>query len=85
MLDFFASTTTPGQNQQFAVWEADYQAKNVYSPAFLLEKLEYIHNNPLQPQWLLADVAERYPWSSARFYLTEGKALIPLSDARELL
>jgi len=85
VLDFFADAVKPGQGTQSAVWEADYQAKNVFSPAFLLQKLEYLHWNPLQPHWQLAEAPERYPWSSARFYLAGGRALIPLSDARELL
>ena len=33
----------------------------------------------------MAERAEEYPWSSARFYLANERALIPLSDARELL
>ena len=85
VLDFFEAAVKPGQKQHYAVWENEYQAKNVFSPEFLKQKLEYVHSNPVQPQWQLADSPEAYPWSSARFYLTGKQALIPLSDARELL
>jgi putative transposase len=84
-LDFCAAAVKPGQKQQHAVWENEYQAKNVFSPAFLHEKLDYTHHNPVQPHWGFVERAEDYIWSSARFYLAEGRALIPLSDARELL
>jgi putative transposase len=84
-LAFCASSVKPGQDQQYTIWNDEYQAKNVFSPAFLCQKLDYIHNNPVQPQWHLAERPEAYLWSSARFYLAEGRALIPLSDARELL
>jgi len=84
-LDFCASAVKPGQKQQHAVWEDEYQAKNVFSPGFLRQKLDYTHNNPVQPHWHLVELAEDYVWSSARFYLINGRALIPLSDARELL
>jgi putative transposase len=84
-LAFLAASVKPGQNQEHAVWEDEYQAKDIFSPDFLREKMEYIHNNPLQPHWRLAELAEDYVWSSARFYLAGGRALIPLSDARELL
>jgi len=67
------------------VWDDEYVAKEVFTPAFLLQKLEYIHNNQLQPHWQLVERAEDYPWSSARFYLLDAHALIPVSDARELL
>ena len=72
-------------HKNFAVWREEYQAKNVYSAQFLTQKLDYIHNNPLQPHWRLAESPELYPWSSARFYARTERALIPLSDARELL
>jgi REP element-mobilizing transposase RayT len=84
-LDFFAAAVEPDQKQQHAVWEGEYQAKNVFSPAFLQQKLEYLHGNPMQPHWQLAESAAAYPWSSACFYLAGRRALIPLSDARELL
>jgi len=84
VLDFFAAAVKPGQNQKRAVWEDEYQAKNVFSPAFLRQKLNYIHNNPIQPHWALVEHSEDYVWSSARFYIADGRALVPLSDAREL-
>jgi putative transposase len=82
-LNFLASVAP--QDQQYAVWEHEYEAKNIYTPDFLRQKLEYIHSNPLQSQWRLTRQPEDYIWSSARYYLSGGKALIPLSDARELL
>ena len=71
--------------QAHAVWTQAYEAKNVYSSDFFRQKLNYIHNNPLQPHWRLVEKAEDYVWSSARFYLNGGRVLIPLSDGRELL
>jgi REP element-mobilizing transposase RayT len=84
-LDFCAAGVKAHQKQQCAVWEDEYQAKNVFSPNFLRQKLAYMHDNPTQPHWSLVERPEDYVWSSAHFYLTEGRALIPLSDARELL
>lgn len=37
----------------------------------LIQKLNYIHNNPLQEKWMLAESPENYEFSSAKFYLTE--------------
>jgi putative transposase len=34
----------------------------------LLQKLNYIHLNPLQERWNLAERPEEYHWSSAKFY-----------------
>jgi REP element-mobilizing transposase RayT len=85
VLEFLAAAVTRPEKQQFKVWEDGYDAKDVFSPDFLVQKMEYTHNNPLQPHWRLAERAEDYIWSSARFYLLGEPALIPLSDARELL
>ncbi len=85
VLEFLASNVARQEKQDYAVWEDEYQAKHVLSAAFLRQKLDYIHNNPIQAHWALAETAEDYVWSSARYYLTAGRALIPLSDARELL
>jgi hypothetical protein len=41
----------------------------------------YMHNNPYQPHWDLAERPEDYIWSSARFYLLEQPAIIPLYNA----
>ncbi len=76
--------TRPGK-QDFKVWEDGYLAKAVESSGFLKQKLDYTHNNPVQPHWQLVDCPEDYPWSSARFYLKDMPALIPVQDARELM
>jgi hypothetical protein len=35
-----------------------------------MQKLNYIHNNPLQDKWKLAEAPEKYVYSSALFYAT---------------
>jgi putative transposase len=84
-LDAIQRLVTRPDKQEYKVWEDGYLAKDVMTPAFLGEKLTYTHNNPVQPHWQLADVPEDYVWSSARFYLRDELALIPVHDARELL
>lgn len=76
--------TRPGK-QEYKVWEDGYLAKAVWTPEVLGQKLDYIHDNPVQPHWRLAGAPEAYGWSSARFYLQGEQALIPLRDAGELL
>ncbi len=71
--------------QKYKVWEDGYFAENIFSPEFLTQKLDYIHNNPLQDHWRLAETPEDYPWSSARFYVRGEPTLIPVKDVRELM
>jgi putative transposase len=57
-LAFCASCVARREKQRYAVWRDEYQAKNVFSQAFLRQKLDYIHNNPVQPHWALAETPE---------------------------
>ena len=84
LLEQLAWVVARTKKQKFAVWKPEYQAKHVRTPAFMRQKLNYIHNNPLQAHWQLARRPEDYIWSSARFYADVGRAIIPLSDARKL-
>jgi putative transposase len=69
---------------QHSLWQ-DIQAKNIHSAGFLRQKLEYIHNNPLQKQDGVGMAQADYPYSSARFYDRGVSAIIPLDDIREWL
>ena len=84
-LDALRRLVTRPKKHEFKIWEDGYLAKEVLSPAFLEQKLTYIHNNPVQPHWRLVETPEEYAWSSARFYLRDEPAMIPVRDARELL
>jgi putative transposase len=84
-LGFLASAVIHPEKQKHKVWEDGYNAKDVLSPEFLQQKMEYIHNNPCQPHWNLAERPEIYPWSSARFYILREPALIPIDNVGNLL
>ncbi len=67
-----------------SLWQ-DIQAKNIHSARFLCQKLEYIHNNPLQEQDPASMERADYPYSSARFYDRGVPPIIPVDDIREWL
>jgi putative transposase len=67
------------------IWEDDYVAKEIYKTPFLMQKLEYIHQNPCKNPRILAENPEDYPWSSASFYLTDQPCIIPIDDLRDYL
>ncbi len=77
-----AANHIPGQC--YKVWKDGYDARNVFSPDFLEQKLEHIHNNPCQPHWELVKRPEEYTRSSARYYLLDEPAIIAVNDVREL-
>ncbi len=48
------------------------------------QKIDYIHNNPLQDHWNLATSPEEYKWSSAKFYEDGIDEFDFLTDYREV-
>ena len=52
--------------QQYKVWQDGYHAESVYSNAFIKEKINYIHQNPVKEK--VVTNAEDYYFSSARNY-----------------
>lgn len=52
------------------IWQPKYYDFNIHSERMLVEKLEYMHNNPVKAG--LVERAEQWRWSSARWYM-EGK------------
>ena len=50
-------------------WKRDPLAIPLTSEVNLIQKLEYIHQNPIREKWLLCQHPEEYKWSSAKFYV----------------
>ena len=54
------------RNTENQFWRQDNQPKEMYSSNFIKQKLDYIHNNPVEEG--VVDKAEEYIYSSARDY-----------------
>jgi putative transposase len=55
-------------NRKQRYWKRDALAIKIFSREMAQQKLEYIHNNPLQAHWNLANDPEKYYYSSAYDY-----------------
>ena len=55
-------------DRQFQFWKRDPLAIPLSNEDILIQKLEYIHNNPVKEKWALCKHPEDYRWSSAKFY-----------------
>ena len=55
-------------DRKYQFWQRNALSVDLWSDAVFMQKLEYIHNNPLQPKWNLAQHPENYKYSSAMFY-----------------
>jgi REP element-mobilizing transposase RayT len=58
------------KGQLHKVFEPSFDVKICTNEAFIIQKLEYIHNNPCNKKWMLAKGPVEYRYSSAMFYAT---------------
>lgn len=58
------------KDREYQFWERNALSIDLWSKTVFNQKLDYIHNNPLQEKWHLADIPDGYRYSSARFYKT---------------
>ncbi len=61
---------------QFRVWQCRYYPFGVYSEKKKLEKLTYMHNNPVK-QGLVSSPNE-WPWSGFRFYYLNDSSVLSM-------
>jgi REP element-mobilizing transposase RayT len=80
-LRYFAEHRQPDRTERHQIWQPA-QAKNIFSPEFLREKLEYIHNNPVAKKWRLVTIRADYKYSSACFYDLGQPPSVMVDDVR---
>jgi putative transposase len=71
-------------NKDYEFWQRDALAFALFKRETALQKLEYIHNNPMAMRWNLCTNPDSYYYSSARFYqdgVDEFGFLCHLSEA----
>ena len=57
------------KDRQYQIWERNPLSIYCYTLGVTTQKLDYIHRNPVQEKWKLAETPEAYRYSSARFYI----------------
>ncbi|PIQ21498.1 MAG: transposase [Cytophagales bacterium CG18_big_fil_WC_8_21_14_2_50_42_9] len=57
------------KDRAYQIWEHRPLSVPLWSKLVFDQKLNYIHQNPVQEKWQLADLPENYYYSSARYYL----------------
>jgi len=72
-------------NKKYEFWQPDSLAIPIYSRKVALQKLNYIHNNPLAKHWQLVKHPCDYKYSSARYYELNEKNFAFLNDLWEVI
>lgn len=71
------------KNKKHEFWQRDSLAIHLYSREVPLQKLTYIHNNPLGEHWQLVKDPCDYKYSSAKYYELDQKNFSFLKDLWE--
>ncbi len=58
------------ETRTYQFWQREALPIELYTPEVIYQKLDYIHNNPCDGKWRLAESPELYHYSSFRFYET---------------
>ena len=72
MLDIFSKEGQKNsRNSNYQFWRQDNQPMELYSPAFIFQKTNYIHNNAVEAG--IVEKPEDYLYSSAKDYVLTKK------------
>jgi putative transposase len=66
--DYLSSFAVDATNKSYEFWQRDSLAIPLLSKAVAIQKLKYLHQNPLAKHWKLAKIPGEYYYSSASFY-----------------
>ncbi|NPD45785.1 MULTISPECIES: hypothetical protein [unclassified Lentimicrobium] len=70
------------REQEYKLWQRGNYAKVIYTTKFFYEKLNYIHQNPVQD--MIVEKPEEYLFSSARNYAELPSVLDVILETPEL-
>ncbi len=66
------------------VFEPSFDCKPCYSWQIVIQKLNYIHENPCRSNWGLAESPADYKHSSAQYYFTGSHSIYEVTNYMEL-
>ena len=67
-LNLYISTQN---DREYQFWKRRSKSIEMQNRIIAAQKVEYIHNNPLQEKWKLVEKPEDYVYSSASYYLSD--------------
>ncbi|MGH2553557.1 MAG: transposase [Chitinophagaceae bacterium] len=70
-------------NKKYEFWQPDSLAIPLFTKKVAVQKLKYIHRNPLAEHWQLVNDPCDYKYSSARYYELDEKNFLFLKDMWE--
>jgi hypothetical protein len=72
------------RGKKHEVWEDSFDWKFCDSDEMIIEKLDYIHANPIKGRWNLVNDPADYIHSSAKYYFTGEQGMYPVTHFLQL-
>jgi REP element-mobilizing transposase RayT len=72
-----------GSPQEYKVWQDGFHPKGIESDTMLLQKIQYVHNNPVRKGFVAAP--EDWRFSSARNYLAGDNSILEIDTVESLV
>jgi REP element-mobilizing transposase RayT len=72
------------RNKKHEVWEDSFDWKECRTDEYMLQKLNYMHDNPCKGKWNLAGAPVDYEHSSAKYYITGEQGIYEVLNYCEL-
>lgn len=69
LLSYFSRLAENDADQAHRFWQRDSDVKLIESYNFLQQKLDYIHRNPIQDNWMIVEDPVDYQYSSCGYYM----------------
>jgi REP element-mobilizing transposase RayT len=79
-LEYYCAKHKKAEGQPIQVWQEGSHPQSICSDAMMLQKLEYIHLNPVRRGWVVAP--EHWRYSSAHAWLEGAIPLLKCDDWR---
>ena len=71
------------KDRRYQLWQRKPLSIDLLSKKVIEQKLDYIHNNPVQGKWMLSKEPSDYPFSSASYYELDEEKFSFLSHYME--
>jgi hypothetical protein len=63
------------QGRTYQLWEESFHPQLIFNDEMIIQKIDYIHNNPVNRGYI--DKPEHWRYSSARNY-SDGEGIMPI-------
>jgi REP element-mobilizing transposase RayT len=85
ILEKGVSEKEKAKGQNHVVFRPSFDARPCDNESLIIQKLDYMHANPVSGKWNLVDVFTDYIHSSAKFYELNEQGIYPVTHYKEII